>query len=633
MELYKIIATCQNFVSENVRTFDFVPENFEGANIMQKFSWVNPMGFTPKFSISTMKAIEDDKVWTDNIFDLYGLESVIEITVYKLNSTGNDYALNSTFLIDFESYLKFDVYSEFALKSISVIDGYNLTKNTDKNYPNTHIANIPSTKNYINFVSLAMDSIEVVDVNEVLLNFIQNDESKIHNSDSALYANVADTRTGPEIVYKFNRSSSGTTTIALVASGMVSVSYADTGIPMTVFINLYKNDTNTLIATIFQEEVSADGRDILSIDIPKTKISNIAFANQDVFFVEVTTDAPGTVFYDVDGSFFVDIYVETEVSVNKYNRYLNYTTSENLLNSIFDNNATIEAELKTIGVASSEVIINSSSYISLKPKDFLSDFCIATGSMINFKLDGSVDIKKISTYFGALLNKANAIEILDFKNLEIGFDTELNFASVSAGMEAQKYDVYAYFSDWNKIITFTQADRNATENVNLSLSKFRVDISGILDVAQKISSKSTGSQNDLFLFNPSFVDRSASEPYVYDAFTPRDILENWRTFLSFLFYNYDKGTLIISSNGGSNDNLQIAGVNQMDDFNFGGTDSRILPLKVNFSCLTSEIDFSEKILKITHNNVELFIFVTETKTTDNLDEQKIKGNLIFFSES
>lgn len=633
MELYKIIATCQNFVSENVRTFDFVPENFEGANIMQKFSWVNPMGFTPKFSISTMKAIEDDKVWTDNIFDLYGLESVIEITVYKLNSTGNDYALNSTFLIDFESYLKFDVYSEFALKSISVIDGYNLTKNTDKNYPNTHIANIPSTKNYINFVSLAMDSIEVVDVNEVLLNFIQNDESKIHNSDSALYANVADTRTGPEIVYKFNRSSSGTTTIALVASGMVSVSYADTGIPMTVFINLYKNDTNTLIATIFQEEVSADGRDILSIDIPKTKISNIAFANQDVFFVEVTTDAPGTVFYDVDGSFFVDIYVETEVSVNKYNRYLNYTTSENLLNSIFDNNATIEAELKTIGVASSEVIINSSSYISLKPKDFLSDFCIATGSMINFKLDGSVDIKKISTYFGALLNKANAIEILDFKNLEIGFDTELNFASVSAGMGAQEYDVYAYFSDWNKIITFTQADRNATENVNLSLSKFRVDISGILDVAQKISSKSTGSQNDLFLFNPSFVDRSASEPYVYDAFTPRDILENWRTFLSFLFYNYDKGTLIISSNGGSNDNLQIAGVNQMDDFNFGGTDSRILPLKVNFSCLTSEIDFSEKILKITHNNVELFIFVTETKTTDNLDEQKIKGNLIFFSES
>lgn len=633
MELYKIIATCQNFVSENVRTFDFVPENFEGANIMQKFSWVNPMGFTPKFSISTMKAIEDDKVWTDNIFDLYGLESVIEITVYKLNSTGNDYALNSTFLIDFESYLKFDVYSEFALKSISVIDGYNLTKNTDKNYPNTHIANIPSTKNYINFVSLAMDSIEVVDVNEVLLNFIQNDESKIHNSDSALYANVADTRTGPEIVYKFNRSSSGTTTIALVASGMVSVSYADTGIPMTVFINLYKNDTNTLIATIFQEEVSADGRDILSIDIPKTKISNIAFANQDVFFVEVTTDAPGTVFYDVDGSFFVDIYVETEVSVNKYNRYLNYTTSENLLNSIFDNNATIEAELKTIGVASSEVIINSSSYISLKPKDFLSDFCIATGSMINFKLDGSVDIKKISTYFGALLNKANAIEILDFKNLEIGFDTELNFASVSAGMGAQEYDVYAYFSDWNKIITFTQADRNTTENVNLSLSKFRVDISGILDVAQKISSKSTGSQNDLFLFNPSFVDRSASEPYVYDAFTPRDILENWRTFLSFLFYNYDKGTLIISSNGGSNDNLQIAGVNQMDDFNFGGTDSRILPLKVNFSCLTSEIDFSEKILKITHNNVELFIFVTETKTTDNLDEQKIKGNLIFFSES
>lgn len=633
MELYKIIATCQNFVSENVRTFDFVPENFEGANIMQKFSWVNPMGFTPKFSISTMKAIEDDKVWTDNIFDLYGLESVIEITVYKLNSTGNDYALNSTFLIDFESYLKFDVYSEFALKSISVIDGYNLTKNTDKNYPNTHIANIPSTKNYINFVSLAMDSIEVVDVNEVLLNFIQNDESKIHNSDSALYANVADTRTGPEIVYKFNRSSSGTTTIALVASGMVSVSYADTGIPMTVFINLYKNDTNTLIATIFQEEVSADGRDILSIDIPKTKISNIAFANQDVFFVEVTTDAPGTVFYDVDGSFFVDIYVETEVSVNKYNRYLNYTTSENLLNSIFDNNATIEAELKTIGVASSEVIINSSSYISLKPKDFLSDFCIATGSMINFKLDGSVDIKKISTYFGALLNKANAIEILDFKNLEIGFDTELNFASVSAGMGAQEYDVYAYFSDWNKIITFTQADRNATENVNLSLSKFRVDISGILDVAQKISSKSTGSQNDLFLFNPSFVDRSASEPYVYDAFTPRDILENWRTFLSFLFYNYDKGTLIISSNGGSNENLQIAGVNQMDDFNFGGTDSRILPLKVNFSCLTSEIDFSEKILKITHNNVELFIFVTETKTTDNLDEQKIKGNLIFFSES
>ena len=62
-------------------------------------------------------------------------------------------------------------------------------------------------------------------------------------------------------------------------------------------------------------------------------------------------------------------------------------------------------------------------------------------------------------------------------------------------------------------------------------------------------------------------------------------------------------------------------------------------LKINLTCLIENVDFTENILKIANNGympVEtfgeyLYIFVTEAETTDNLSEQKIKGNLIFFA--
>jgi hypothetical protein len=37
-----------------------LPENFEGVKIGQSFSFINPIGYTPKFSIDTMRIIEDD---------------------------------------------------------------------------------------------------------------------------------------------------------------------------------------------------------------------------------------------------------------------------------------------------------------------------------------------------------------------------------------------------------------------------------------------------------------------------------------------------------------------------------------------------------------------------------------------
>jgi hypothetical protein len=229
-----------------------------------------------------------------------------------------------------------------------------------------------------------------------------------------------------------------------------------------------------------------------------------------------------------------------------------------------------------------------------------------------------------------LLNVANAVTIADFKDLEISYDNELNFASLTAGMTPQQYEIYTYFLDWNKIISFSQTGRNASEDLSLVLSKFRVDFSGILDAIQKISTKSSGAAKDLFIFDPAFTDRGASEPYVYDVFTPRDIIGNWYSFLFTCFDTYIHNHMISTSDGGSPDDLYVDGYNQLGNIPFIGNPIKILPLKATFSALIDNVDFSEKILKITQDSTDYYIFVTEAETTDNLSEQKIKGNLIYF---
>jgi hypothetical protein len=61
-----------------------------------------------------------------------------------------------------------------------------------------------------------------------------------------------------------------------------------------------------------------------------------------------------------------------------------------------------------------------------------------------------------------------------------------------------------------------------------------------------------------------------------------------------------------------------------------GTNPKILPLTAELTCLITDTDFTSKILNVVYEGEEIYIFVTEAQTTDNLDEQKIKGNLIQF---
>jgi hypothetical protein len=109
---------------------------------------------------------------------------------------------------------------------------------------------------------------------------------------------------------------------------------------------------------------------------------------------------------------------------------------------------------------------------------------------------------------------------------------------------------------------------------------------------------------------------------LYDFLTPRNILTNWNKFLSFCFQNFGKNTLILSSNGGNVDNLSINGDAQMDDYAIYEV-PRLLPIEYNFTALIDDVDFSEKILKINDNETDVYLFVINSETTDNLSEQKI----------
>ena len=140
---------------------------------------------------------------------------------------------------------------------------------------------------------------------------------------------------------------------------------------------------------------------------------------------------------------FVDIKMETHTKVVYDDIFtINYIETEAVLNSFFNSNLTIENSLKYLGVTSAQHLLKLDSFAIVKPKEFLSDFCIATGSMLNFKTSGSAEIKTITAYFNALLNTANAIAISDFKELSIKYCNQLNLSSVSVG--SKEYDIYSY---------------------------------------------------------------------------------------------------------------------------------------------------------------------------------------------
>lgn len=623
MKLYKIIATCSNYSGEgNPRELVFLPENFHGVKIEQKFNKQNPIGYTPKYSIETMRIIKGDKAWTDAIYDVYGLQSVVIYDVYKLNSTATDYVLNFSFAIDFESYVKKNSYSEFALKSISCIDTYNKIKSSPMNFTGATKITLPTTQNYINYVSLK----KVLGVpngdNTGYLDFEQNEDAKIYNDDTAMYYQFRN-------CYEFGRGDSGVCDIAVRASGNLTIAL-NNSTSSTLYVRLCKNDYPTVILTLGSVDFVGNSK-ILQFDFEKTIIRNFTFDDGDVLFVSVECLDSNMVITNILGEANVEVYVTTEVPANRYGLSIYHLTAESILNQLFGSDKTaIEADLKTIGVTSAQSILKRLNYISMTPKDFITDFCAASGAVVNFNIDGTVSFSRQDTYFNSLLNKDNAVQVTKFKDVEISYDETLNFASVTVGMPQKEYNVLTYLNDWNKTITFSQ-DREASENLNLALVKFRSDYSAIIDFINKLSSTSTDSSTDLIMFDTLFTERSTEDGIIYDNFTPRDILENWRKFLEFCFYNFSKDTLVLSSDGGDSFNLQINGVNQFDDFVFSGNGARILPLKIEFTCLIQNVDFAEKILTLNFKGTDIYIFVTEVQTTDKLIEQKIKGNLIFFA--
>jgi hypothetical protein len=331
------------------------------------------------------------------------------------------------------------------------------------------------------------------------------------------------------------------------------------------------------------------------------------------------------------GNLFMDITIPTTVKVVD-NTTLAHVPINTILNSMFNNMLTINNNLfEYYGLTSTMHLLNRASYANYKPSDLLRDLCIATGSIINFKNDGTVVMETISTYFNNLLQIGNAIEVTYFKDLTIKYHKELNFSGVAVGCSKNDYDVYTYTIDWNKTLTFNQQGRNATEVLKLTPEKIRFDFSGMLNYLYKSSQQSDDTSDDNFIFRVDFpkVAGAPADINLYDHFTPRDILQNWIKYLAFCFQNFGLDTLKISSNGGTDDNLNINGINQMDDFKLMEM-PRLLPIEYDLTCLIDSIDYTEKILKINNNGDIVYLFIIDAETTDKLSEQKIKGLKIQF---
>lgn len=629
MELYKIVGTCYNDAS--VHQFIHIPENFTGVKIAQKFNWTPPIGYTSTATLETVKAILEDREWIVDLFDIYGLETDIILAISKLDITGTKYDALASFRIDFESYTKNDDNAEFPLKAISCLDDYNQMKNTAKNFTGVSQLTVPTTINYLNYVSLKKNEGKVstnddltedltLQANQGYLTMVQNGASKIYNLDTALYDDDKN-------VYEFNRAA-GTVDMSIVASGKLLVNYNWVGSEAYIYVELYQNDFSNPILTLGSQKVQYGSAIYVNINLLKTKLEGVSFNDKDVFFVGIEGSLPNFVLTGIFGNFSIDLNISTTTPVNEYGKKVPYLTAETVLNELFNNQIDIENSLKGIGITSSLSISNKLDYISIIPKDFLTDFCIGKGAMLNFKATGRAELITINTFLSDLLKKSNAIELIDFKELATSYDTTLNFASVTAGMDKKEYEVYPYFEQWHKILTFNQSSRNASEQLSLSMTKYRIDFAGIIDYVSKIG---TNTASEMFLFDPALTPRTTDQGTIYDVFTPRDILENNRKLLEIFFYNYSKDTLMLSANGGDDFNLDVGGVHQFDDFAFTGNGTRIFPIKAEFKALMGSCDFSEKILTFNDGTNDLYIFVSTVETADSLEEQSITGNIIYFA--
>ena len=621
MELYKLIATINN--TAETFTFDFLPENFEGVKINQKFSFVNPMGYTPKFSVETMRIIQDDKTAIDAVFDTYGLQSDVTIQIQKLNATATGYDVLSTFAIDFESYEKFDYYSAFALKSVSSYDLFVSKKNTEKSYLlGAKEVSLPNTLKSINYVSLKRKDVDY-------FGFDPNNQSKIYDSDYSLYD--PDSSSNPDqILYVFG-SDIGTSAITVRVSATINILIKNYTGNAKIRLVKYNASTGvkTILYTFLDGSVVSSGTP-LNLILSKIDINCGVCSDKEVITI---IDDVYLSTIKISGDIFIDIKKKTDLKIlSSDSNIINYRSTAEILNDIFDYGySTTDLTYLDRGITSANHLAKNSNSLTIKPGEFISDLAKILGLVVNHKIDGNTQIDKMSDYFDTILNTANAIEITNFKDLSIKYNSDLNFNSVQFGKEISDYEIYGYWINWNKLLTFIQSGRKGFDDLDLSLTKYRTDFSGILDYFVKRSSLSDKDSKDIFIFDYSFTSFMAdNEPeIIYDPFTPRNMLLSWKRFLSFCFQNFSLNTLTLSSNGGSEDNLQIDGVNQMDDVVLDET-PRLLPIEYNLTCLIDDVDFSENILKINDNGTDIYLFVIDAETTDKLSEQKIKGLKIQF---
>jgi hypothetical protein len=635
MELYKITATCSNDATS--KEFDYLPENFEGVKIVQSFSFQNPIGYTPKASVSTFRVALSDKEYLDNIFNTFGLESSVILEIQELNSNGITYDFLFNFAVDFESYEIFDVYSEFALKGISVIDEYNKIKNTEVQRTLDKSATMPNVQKYINYISLKSNGVSIGTRTDTVINFASNNESKIYNGDESLtQVVITGMASNTGVVYKFNSDAPKDCYILKVNGSLkITLNFQSNGntrtVPLTV--KVYKYDPlfqYTPIYTFYNEE-KYPGTYEIDINADIADITDDLVAG-DYFFIMVNA-APewaGPIQITTTCNLYCDMKIKTNVLVLEEPTNIKYIDNIDLLNSFFNNKVvTYGFNIANIYATTSENNLTKSvNQINVKPKDFVNDICTLGGLVMNYKLNGTVQFESISTYFADLFDIANnpPIEVVDYQDLSIKYSQDLLFSGVEVGQEAKEYDNYTYLIDWNKVLTFKQNDRNAKEVLNLVPSKLRSDFSGMLDAVIKRSQQIDKNLKDNYIFEPSFSIVQGSEPEIllYDNLTPRNILNKWEKFLSFAFQNFGKNTLTISSDGGTPDNLEVNGVKQMDNLVLNES-RRLLPIEIIFTCVMETVDFSEKILKITHNSEIIYIFVTEAETMSDLREQKIKG--------
>lgn len=620
MELYQIIATVNN--TSTTFQLAYLPENFEGVKISHAFSFVNPMGYNPKFSVDTMRIILSDKAAIDTVFNTYGLQSDVTLLIKKLNTTGIGYSNLATFAIDFESYEIQPEFSEFALKSVSAMDYYNEIKNSEKVFElpfrsnvNNRRAYLPTTQNFINYISLKSTGFALGASNtKAVFKWEQNNEPKVYNLDAAI------TDTNKLNFYVIGSDIAKPVTVGIRAAIRLTAA----GIFGTLNVGVER-----LIGVVVVEAYNVDSISVnnstyylekeylITIPAPLAVGSLLRFAVQ----IDSSTIT------DVTSTVFLDSKRDTNISIIGERQYIWFDRVSYLVKSFFNGNVSGD-DLSYFNFTSANCIKGINREAVGKPSEIMRDLSIALGLILNFKLDGSASVQYFENYFSSLLNVWNAIAISDFQDLSIKYFNELNYKGVEAGQESNGYELYTYSQDWNKKLTFVQAGRKASEMLDLSLTKLRTDFSGILDYYYRRSQQDLKNEKDLFVYN--FNSRTASTgEAIYDIITPRDILTSWNLFLSFCFQNFGLNTLTISSNGGTEDNLTIGGVAQMDNLTLNET-PRLLPIQYDFTCLLDSVDFSEKILKINDNGTDVYLFVINAETTDNLSEQKISGLKIQF---